>query len=112
MAVYILLCADGAYYTGVTNDLDRRLEEHQSGFNPIAYTYKRRPVKLVFFEWFPDADQAIAFEKQVKGWRREKKEALIRRDWAALPELSKNYALLRQAEEDRRQAEARERKDN
>jgi putative endonuclease len=102
MAVYILLCADDAYYTGVTNDLDRRLQEHQEGLNPKAYTYKRRPVQLVFHEWFPDADQAIAFEKQVKGWRREKKEALIRRDWSALPELSKSYAALRQDEEDHR----------
>ena len=102
MAVYILQCADGAYYTGVTNDLDRRFEEHQSGINSTAYTFKRRPVKLVFFEWFPDADQAISFEKQVKGWRREKKETLIRRDWAALPKLSRSYALIRKLEEDKR----------
>jgi putative endonuclease len=99
MAVYILRCADGVYYTGVTNDLDRRLEEHQSGLNPTAYTFKRRPVKLVFYEWFPDAEQAIAFEKQVKGWRRQKKEALIRRDWGALPELSKSYAFLLKAKQ-------------
>lgn len=99
MAVYILHCADGAYYTGVTNDLERRLQEHQSGFNSKAYTFKRRPVKLVFYEWFPDAGQAITFEKQVKGWRREKKEALIRRDWKALPDLSISYEKIRQIKE-------------
>ncbi len=95
MAVYILQCADGAYYTGVTNDLGRRLQEHQTGYNPKAYTFKRRPVKMVFYEWFPDAGQAIAFEKQVKGWRREKKEALIRRDWASLPGLSVSYSKIK-----------------
>ena len=99
MAVYILRCADGAYYTGVTNDVDRRLQEHQSGTNPKAYTYKRRPLKMVFYEWFPTAEQAIDFEKQVKGWRREKKEALIRRDWEALPELSVSYSKLKAEKE-------------
>ena len=89
--VYILLCADDSLYIGVTNDIVRRLDEHQSGLHSTAYTYKRRPVTLVFEELFHDINQAIEFEKQIKGWRREKKEALIRRDWDALPELSQNY---------------------
>lgn len=86
--VYILLCADGSYYVGVTNDLETRLIQHNESVNRKAYTYSRRPVKLVFEEHFHDINQAIAFEKQVKGWRREKKEALIKREWGKLPELS------------------------
>ncbi len=91
--VYILHCSDGYYYVGVTNDIDTRLEQHNEGVDPKAYTHKRRPVKLVFAEHFKDINQAIAFEKQVKGWRREKKEALIRRDWDQLPDLSRGYFL-------------------
>lgn len=87
--VYILLCADGSYYTGVTNDIDRRFIEHVDGINEDCYTFTRRPLKLVFAEPFPDINQAIAFEKQVKGWRRAKKEALIQNNWEALPALSK-----------------------
>jgi putative endonuclease len=86
--VYILLCNDNSYYTGITNDLERRLYEHDNGISPGSYTNKRRPVKLVFHERFPDPTRAIAFEKQVKGWNRVKKEALINRDWHLLPELS------------------------
>ncbi|MEQ9402046.1 MAG: GIY-YIG nuclease family protein [Cyclobacteriaceae bacterium] len=89
--VYILKCAGGLYYTDVTNDIKRRVFEHQSGFNKKSFTYRRRPVKLVFQEHFHDINQAITFEKQVKGWRRAKKEALIRRDWNSLPVLSKRY---------------------
>jgi putative endonuclease len=88
--VYILLCSDNSYYTGITNDLDRRLYDHKNGIDPKAYTFKRRPVKMVFQEMFSDVNQAIAFEKQVKGWRRAKKEAIIRGDWELLPGLSKN----------------------
>ncbi|MCJ8210706.1 GIY-YIG nuclease family protein [Mucilaginibacter sp. RS28] len=87
--VYILKCRDNSYYTGITNDLERRLHEHQTGLNNFAYTYNRRPVKLVFFERFIDINQAIAFEKQVKGWSRKKKEALIDQQWELLPELSR-----------------------
>jgi len=86
--VYILLCNDNSYYTGVTNDLDRRMYEHYHGVNPVCYTCKRRPLKLVFNERFTDITQAIAFEKQVKGWNRKKKEAIINGDWHLLPELS------------------------
>jgi putative endonuclease len=95
MAVYILLCTDNSYYIGVTNDLERRVWEHENGYNSKAYTFKRRPVKLVFYEYFPNASQAIEFEKQIKGWRREKKEALIKREWEKLPELSISYQKLK-----------------
>ena len=87
--VYILLCADNSYYVGVTNDIERRMYEHENGLNPESYTHKRRPVKLVFCERFTDINQAIAFEKQVKGWNRKKKEAIINDNWELLPELSK-----------------------
>ena len=87
--VYILLCSDKSYYTGVTNNLDRRIYEHAGGLDANSYTYKRRPVQLVFQESFSDINQAIAFEKQVKGWRRAKKEAIINGDWHLLPELAK-----------------------
>jgi len=89
--VYIVLCADGSYYTGMTNDVDRRLLEHNSGINVKAYTFKRRPVKLVFHEQFIDFYSAEAFEKQIKGWSRRKKEALINGEYQELIRLSKNY---------------------
>lgn len=88
--VYILLCSDNSYYTGVTNDIDRRIYEHELGLITKCYTYRRRPLKLVFYEIFQDINQAIAFEKQVKGWSRIKKQALIERDWDKLVQLSKN----------------------
>ena len=90
-SVYILKCSDDSYYTGVTNDIDGRVLEHQNGKDPKAYTYKRRPIQLVFCEHYHDINQAIAFEKQVKGWRREKKEALIKREWDTLSKHFKNY---------------------
>ncbi|WP_421765277.1 GIY-YIG nuclease family protein [Ekhidna sp.] len=93
--VYILKCSDDSYYVGVTNDMETRLLQHNEGLDLKAYTYRRRPVELVFEEHFSDVNQAIAFEKQVKGWRREKKEALIKREWIKLPELSKAYFLKR-----------------
>ncbi|MEO9872203.1 GIY-YIG nuclease family protein [Ekhidna sp.] len=91
--VYTLKCADDSYYVGVTNDIETRLVQHNEGIDPKTYTFRRRPVELRFQEHFHDINQAIAFEKQVKGWRRAKKEALINRDWDLLPELSKAYFL-------------------
>ena len=95
--VYILKCADDSYYTGITNDIDRRLWEHQNGIHTKCYTYRRRPVELVFIESFNDVNQAIAFEKQIKGWSRKKKEAIINNEWEKLPELSKNNQGFRKA---------------
>ncbi len=86
--VYILRCVDGSYYTGVTNNHHVRLFEHESGLHKTCYTYKRRPVELVFVAEFSEILQAIAFEKQVKGWSRKKKEALIAREYEKLPQLS------------------------
>jgi len=86
--VYILLCADGSYYTGITNDVDRRVNEHNAGINPKAFTFGRRPVEVVYREIFNDVLQAIAWEKQIKGWNRKKKEAVIAGNWDILPELA------------------------
>ena len=74
--VYILLCADGLTYTGITDDVDRRIAEHQSGLNKTAFTYRRRPVKLIFQQEFNDVLQAIYFEKKIKKWSAQKKMAL------------------------------------
>ncbi len=86
---YILECSDGKYYVGVTNDLDRRLAEHQEGLNPKSYTYSRRPLKLVYHLELNAIEEAISFEKQLKGWTRKKKEALIKGEFEMLPGLSK-----------------------
>ena len=64
--VYILKCNDESYYTGVTNNIERRFAEHQNGEDSKAYTYKRRPLTLVFCEEFSDINQAITFEKTSK----------------------------------------------
>ena len=87
-SVYILKCSDGSYYTGITNDIDRRMYEHENGINITCYTYKRRPLSLLFIENFIDVNHAIEFEKQVKGWSRKKKEAIIADNWEKLKELS------------------------
>jgi putative endonuclease len=89
--VYILKCNDSSYYTGFTNNLERRLVEHQNGMNRSAYTHDKRPVRLVWFEAFNSVHDAIACEKKIKGWSRRKKEALIAEDWEKLVEYSKNY---------------------
>lgn len=86
--MYILKCLDGSYYTGITNDIDRRLWEHQEGINVDCYTHNRRPVELVYYDAFNDVNQAIAFEKQVKGWGRKKKEALIQGNWKEMKKLA------------------------
>jgi len=90
LQVYILHCSDNSYYTGVSNDPERRLFEHNNSEDYRSYTYNRRPVVLKWISEEMDPDQAIEFEKQVKGWRREKKEALINGEWNKLPELSMN----------------------
>ena len=87
--VYLLKCSDGKYYVGITNDLERRISEQQSGENRNAFTCTRRPVRLVYFEFFNDVNQAIAFEKKIKKWSRLKKEALMKGEFDHLSELAK-----------------------
>ena len=89
--VYILQCADGSYYVGKYqgDDLATRVGEHNTRQYPNAYTAKRLPVVLLWSEWFSRYDDAVSFERQVKGWSRAKKEALIRGDWDMVQALSK-----------------------
>ncbi|GAA4268031.1 hypothetical protein GCM10022257_01320 [Hyunsoonleella aestuarii] len=86
--VYILKCNDENFYTGITNDLEKRVAEHQSGYDKDAYTYKRRPLSLEFYQEFNDVLQAIHFENKIKKWTRAKKAALIRGDFNMLQILS------------------------
>jgi putative endonuclease len=76
--VYILKCNDDSYYPGVTNNLEKRLAEHNTGDSMTSYTFNRRPLILVFSQQCNDIKQAIALEKQIKGWSRKKKEAFIK----------------------------------
>ncbi|MFH0847051.1 MAG: GIY-YIG nuclease family protein [Chloroflexota bacterium] len=86
--VYILECADGSYYTGHTENLEKRLAEHeQNTFR--CYTSKRLPVKLVFCSEFSTRDEAFVRERQIKGWSRRKKQALIKEDWTELAKASR-----------------------
>ena len=89
MTVYILKCSDGTYYTGVTNDLIRRLTEHQMGYDPFCYTANRRSVELMYSCEFTAPNEAIAAEKRMKKWSKKKKEALFREDWDEIKRLSK-----------------------
>ena len=87
--MYILECTDSSYYVGSTNkNLEQRIWEHNEGIG-AKYTARRRPVKLAYVAEFPTIDQAYACEKQVQGWGRAKREALIRGDYAALPALAR-----------------------
>ena len=85
--LYILRCADGSYYTGSTNDLSQRLAQHGSGVASV-YTSGRLPVELVYCEEFHSEHEAYLRERQVKGWSRAKKEALIGGDFESLVRLS------------------------
>jgi predicted GIY-YIG superfamily endonuclease len=78
--VYILKCSDGSYYTGHTDDLNKRIAEHQNGVYK-GFTYYRRPVELIFQQHFSSRDEAFNAEQKIKGWSRKKKEALMRNDW-------------------------------
>ena len=82
--VYILRCADGNLYTGVTRgSVEARVSEHNAGL-ANGYTAKRRPVELIYSEAHLGYDEAVAAERRIKGWSRAKKVALMRSDFAAL----------------------------
>lgn len=87
--LYILKCKDGTYYTGVTNNLEKRVEEHNRGINKESYTYSRKPVTLVWHEMFNDFHLAFDWETRIKKWSVKKKEALINGDFHLLKDLSK-----------------------
>jgi putative endonuclease len=89
--VYILRCADDSYYVGKYqgDDLAYRIGEHNTAHYPDAYTAKRRPVELVWSDWFSRFDDAVLLERRLKGWSRAKKEAFMRGDFEALKGLSR-----------------------
>ena len=88
--VYILRCRDGRYYVGSTRaSLDQRVAEHKTGAYS-GWTRSRRPVELVFHQAFERIVDAVAAERQIKGWSRAKKEALIAGDFELLTRLSRN----------------------
>ena len=86
--IYILKCSDGSYYTGSTSNIEKRISEHQKGAIS-GYTHSRRPIELIFSEYFDDVYNAISAERQIKGWSRAKKEALIKGDFELLKGLAK-----------------------
>ncbi len=86
--VYMLRCAEGSFYVGITNDIELRVAQHQYGIDPRCYTFERRPVTLVYSSDFRNVDDAIAWEKQLKRWSHAKKAALITSDWARIHRLA------------------------
>ncbi|NNL07378.1 MAG: GIY-YIG nuclease family protein [Gammaproteobacteria bacterium] len=102
--IYILRCSDNSYYTGHTDNLEKRINEHISG-ELFGYTHSRRPVVLVYSESFPTRYDALSRERQIKGWSRRKKEALIDGNWKLLKKYSKSSSpstgSLRQAQGER-----------
>jgi putative endonuclease len=87
--MYILKCADGSYYTGSTINLERRLHQHQSG-EGAKFTRKRLPVTLVYAEEYDFVKDAFYREKQIQGWSRVKKDALIEGNYERLKIVSRN----------------------
>ena len=88
--VYILRCADASYYTGHTDNLEKRIGEHTAGAIASCYTFKRRPLELVFSQDFTTREEALASEQRIKGWSRKKKEAMMRGDWTEVSRLARS----------------------
>lgn len=87
--VYMLRCRDGSYYVGsARGSLEKRIAEHQAGAYG-GYTARRRPVALVYSDWFASVTDAVAAERKLKGWSRAKKEALIEGDWDRIKGLAR-----------------------
>jgi len=86
---YMLRCADGTIYTGHTDNLDIRFAQHQMGYFCSCYTAKRRPVALLWSDWFATRVEALEAERRLKGWSKAKKQALAAGDWAAVRELAR-----------------------
>lgn len=88
--VYVLLCRDGSFYVGVTSNVEARLIQHAEGPDRRHYTYARRPLELVYTASFSSPEDAIRAEKQLKGWSRAKKAALLRGDWNGIREVARS----------------------
>jgi putative endonuclease len=105
---YILRCSDGSYYVGSTTNLEARIATHKAGEGG-DYTARRLPIEIVYAEEFASLHDAFLVERQVKGWSRAKKEALIRRDYKSLPALAANAIrreALRQAQDEAAESNA------
>jgi putative endonuclease len=93
--VYIVKCSDGSFYVGTARSfLEIRIAQHNAGTFP-GYTQSRRPVALVYSEWFDRISDAIEAERKLKGWSRAKKEAFIRGDFSSLQQLAKRRRPLK-----------------
>lgn len=90
--VYILHCADGSYYTGHTDNIEKRMAQHQSG-ESVGYTATRRPVELVWSQECYTREEALSAERQLKGWSRKKKEAMMRGDWTEVSRLAQSKSI-------------------
>jgi predicted GIY-YIG superfamily endonuclease len=95
--IYLLRCRDGSYYTGHTDDLERRIAEHDCGTIP-CYTHDRRPLHMMFSQDFAPREEALAMERRLKGWSRAKKEALIDGDWEMINRLGRGKHARQRAE--------------
>ena len=100
--VYIVKCSDGSYYTGHTDNLEIRIAQHQCGEH-VSYTASRLPVELAWSQEFNTREEALAAERQIKGWSRKKKEAMMRGNWAEVSRLAQSKSahgsILRQAQD-------------
>jgi putative endonuclease len=85
---YLLHCNGGAFYVGHSDDLERRVAEHERGARP-GFTQDHLPVRLVWSERFATREEALAMERRLKGWSRAKKLALIRGDWDGISRLAR-----------------------
>lgn len=90
--VYVLECADKSYYTGHTDNLEMRLACHQAG-EIVGYTSSRLPIKLVFSQSVSTREETLIAERQIKGWSRAKKEAMMKGDWNMVSILAKSNNL-------------------
>lgn len=90
--VYILRCSDGSYYTGHTDNLEFRIGQHQSG-ECVGYTATRCPLELVWTQTFSTREEALSAERQIKGWSRRKKEAMMCGDWEEVSRLAQNKSV-------------------
>jgi len=97
---YMLRCVDYSYYVGHTDDPDHRIAQHHAG-EIAGYTQNRRPVRLVFVQEFPTREEALAAERQLKGWSRAKKEALILQNWDRVKLLAQSRTKETSAEQKR-----------
>jgi predicted GIY-YIG superfamily endonuclease len=91
--VYILKCSDGSYYTGHIDNIEARISQHQQGLIKNCYTITRLPITVVFSQTFGSRNEAFIAERKIKGWSKQKKEALIKGDWGLVSSLSKKIFL-------------------